>query len=265
MARDEEPQGNIRISPPDGGRMRALGRCVLTLVIIVTIAMVAFCFLVRGKGMQSFMANTLSDRMGIEMSIDGARIGLPYVLVIEGPVSHGFEDESRGGFKAGEMRIGLGWRTRLRVSVDRAVVRLVDTSDDTWVPAAFSRLGAVPVSRIDEISRVTESFRRKAALRVTDSTVRWISGADGGTLALALGVGFSVQPAGVPGRDMYHHSLKVYSVTHVDGTKVGDVEREWLASETARYVEVYRSGKTVPRTARDFWDPPVRRTEETDE
>jgi len=262
MSKDDGEQGNMGISSPEGGRLRAFGRFLLTVVIMLAIVMIALCFIVPRHGAMSFIEGRLSNRIGMNMSIDAARIGLPYVLVIEGAVSEGFELEDKGGFKADEIRLGLGWKTRWKVTIDRAVLRLADTEDDTWVPTGFSRFGPVPMERIDEVSRATEGFRRNVTLRVTDSTVRWISGMDGTTLAAAYGVALDVAPVRVPGRKMHYHRLSVYSVTHADGTKVSDVEREWLASEAIEYVEVHRSGREVPAAARDFWDPPLRRGEE---
>lgn len=265
MASDDEPQGNMGISAPDDGRLRKLCRAVTTLLIIAVILLVGLCFVVPTDGVKSVIENKLSDRVGVSISIDSARIGWPYVLVIEGAVSDGFDIQGRGGFKAREIRIGRGWKTSWVVTVDRAVVRLTDTSDDRWVPEIFARLGPVPMNRIDEVSRVTEGFRRKVALRVSDSTVIWTSGVDGGTLASAYDVVFSVEPVGVPGRDMYHHELSVDRATHMDGTEVNYVGREWLASEVKRYIEVHRSGKGVPGAVGDFWNPPHRDGEETSE
>jgi hypothetical protein len=262
MSRNEEPEGNMRITGPDDGRARAVGRFLLTLVIIIAIVMVGLCFLVPREGVKSFIEGALSDRMGIGMTIDSTRIGLPYVLVLQGPVSEGFQSEEGGGFKAREIRIGLGWKTRFKVRVEGAVLRLAETNDDTWVPAAFGRLGPVPVDRLDEVSRATEGFRRKVALIVTDGTVRWVNGVDGGTTASAHGVRFGVEPAGIPDREMYYHRLSVDGATHPDGAQVRYVEREWLASDTKRYVEIHGTDRGIPRSVQGFWNPPDRHPEE---
>jgi hypothetical protein len=247
----KESGGRMRISDGQGhGRLK---RFVLTLAIITAIVLVTGSFAVRTQGGRDFMESRLEEQLGFPVSIENVRIAFPYTLVYEGVLGERESADSEASLKIGELRVCLARGPWFKVRVFRAEVNVQRVSPHEWRPAAFVRMGDLPFRTIAEIARLTEGWRDRCALEMRDCAVRWVD-MDGGVLAQATGVSFDVRPVRLPRRRMYAYALNVYSAQDVDGTRVYNVEREWLASTYRPYVEIYRSGQTASGAGGGFWD-----------
>ena len=255
MSKSEEGNGGMRITSPDEGRKGCLGRFIIVLLVLTVIVLVTICILVRLDGPQSIMESWLTDHMGMEMSIGDARIGLPFMLVLEKPVSADFDVQIKGGFRAREVRIGPGLGLYKNVSVKKGVLILAQKDDDTWEPGEFTRYGNIPMVGLGEISRATSVLRSRMRLHVEDGSIVWVDGTDGRKIASVDGLSFDMQSAGVPGRKMYHYRLSVYRGLHPNGSWVENAEREWLASENIDYIELYRADGKMSSAVMGFWNP----------
>lgn len=254
MNNQEESHGRMRISSPDDERMGRFARFVITILVLAAILVTTVFFAVRTETGREIIKGWLEKRLGMELTIERARIGWPYVLIIEMPASKSFRSGEKPGFKAQEVRIALGIRPIWRVSVHRCVLYLVRDSDDNWNPEFFGKLGDLPLKNIGEISRVTGGFRKNTALDITESSIRWLN-SKGSLTASASGISFSLTPVRIPGRRMYHYYLAVYNVLGPDSARVHDIEREWLASDISDYVEIDRSERRRPVSGGEFWEP----------
>jgi len=243
----------MKISSPCGTTVRGLGRFLLTLVVVAAILLTTGFFAVRTRGGRSFIEDWLEKRTGMDMNIPGSRIGWPYELVLERPMSAGFRSGAAPGVKAQEVRIGLGLRTGWRVSVQGCVVSLMRGKDRSWEPQFLSVLGDLPLKNIAEISRITSGFRQSTSLRVGDSSIRWLD-SEGMVKISASGVDFAVTPLRMPRRIMYHHHISICSMRGLIGTHMTDIERVWLASDERDYVEIHGAEREMPDSAKAFWE-----------
>ena len=255
MSKSEDSKGNMRITSPDDGQAGCLKRFVIAFLVLLAISIVTICVLVRLEGPQSIIEDWLTDHIGLEMSISGARIGLPFVLVLDDPLSEDFDLRTNGGFAAREIRIGFGSGFHRYIAIKKGALVLARKNDDIWQPSEFTRCGSIPMVDLGEISRATSLLRNLTKLHIEDSSIEWINGDDGERIASVDGLSFDMQPAGIPSRKMYHYQLMIYRGLHPDGSKVENMEREWLASESTDYIELHRSSDRVPLTVSEFWNP----------
>jgi hypothetical protein len=239
------------LSPKEEG-LGLLGRLVMTVLIVAAILVATAALAVRTKGGRSFIEDRLTKQLGVETSIERARIGWPCALVLEGATSKRFSEKGGPGFAAQEVRVAVGLRPALRIWVRRCKLNLQRAAEEGWDPAGFKRVGGLPEGSIADLSRITVGLRESAELHVSDSTVRWMD-EEGSVLAAANGVAFDLAPVRVPGRDMYHYALSVYDAAGLDGRRARDVRREWLASDAHVYVELQRSDPDGPGAATGFW------------
>ena len=250
MAKSEEPRGRMRISGAGGG----FSRFIVTVLVLLVIVYVTAFFALRTEGARSYVEERLERWMGLSLDVGAVRLGLPCVLVVERPVSEGFADAQGAGFRAQELRLGWRCASRWHVSLRRPELHLVGGQEEGWEPASFSRVGDLPFGSIADVSRMAEGLRRRFIVEVADGTVKWLS-ADGAELASARGVSFRLAPVRAPNRTMYYHELAAYSVAGIDGGRLQDVEREWLAVGDAPYIELHRDGSSSPVAERGFWEP----------
>lgn len=253
MARHDDDQGGMRIV----GEGRTLGRSLrnfaLTLLVVIVLIAVSVWLAARTGGARQFIADGLGSRLGTEVRIAETRIGWPYVLVMENVVSTAEVGDGMPMFRADEIRVAPGIRTLWQVTVRRGALNLVRSDDGTWRPAAFARLGDLPLTRIAELSRLTSGIRRRVRLDISDSSIQWLNSRHV-PMATAGGISFRMAPLRLPDRTMFHYKLAVYHVMGPSGTRVHDVEREWLASEGRDYVEIGRAGRESPALDRGFWE-----------
>lgn len=221
--------GNMEILTPGGKRLGAFRSFFITLLVVIAIVMVTIFFAVRTEGGREFVAHRLGRCAGTEVIVEGARIGWPYALIVEGPSTEGF-DELTPGFKAQSLRIALGLDRRLRIDVLRGELHLVQNKRGEWMPSFFGRLGDLPAKNAGHLERLTSTFRDRVSLEIRDSVIRWID-SEGNETASVTGLDLVVLPVEVPGRRMSYCRISSHSLVTGD-RKAMDVEREWLMSET---------------------------------
>jgi len=227
---------------------------MLTIVVLAVIFLTTLFFAVRTEGGRSFIEDRVERYLGRKMSIERTRIGFPCVLVMEGMRSKDVDSGDGSGLKVQELRIGLGMRTRWVVSAHRCELNLLRRRDGSWTPEVFGRLGDLPLRNVTEISRVTSRLRKNMRLRVSESSLRWLDGS-GSEMASARGISLRISPVRVPDRKMYYYHLSAYNVVGADGTRISDVDREWLAGDTKDYIEIHRSQRGIPASGQEFWEP----------
>lgn len=249
MGSDEERGGRMRITSMGDGPLTRFVRFLVTVVVILLILLGTGAVLVRLEGGRTFVEDQLERVLAHELTIERARIGWPYELVVENLRSDGF-GEGAAGFSAKEVRIGWGIRPRATVEVRHGTLRLVRDSEGRWAPDAFAGLGDLPVESISDISRLTAALRERYAVHVSDSDLEW-DDAEGQLLAAAGGVTFDMTPVRIPGRRMSHYRLRVQHMLEPDHARRSEMVREWLASSGKDYVEIHREDEQHE----GFWEP----------
>jgi len=229
------------------------GRLLTVVIVLILILFIAAFVVARMDTGRDLVKGWLEKELGMELTLGGTSLALPFDVVIDRIESKDTGFGVKPGFKAREVRIAprLIWPSS--VSVLRGELTLKRGADGVWTPSCFSRLGDVPVRNIAEISRVTREFRRNMTFRITDSSIVWLD-ETGQEKARAGGILLDIAPVNVPEQTFYYHHLVVYNMLGVDGVQVHDVEREWLSSDTKDYIELSRSGKPIPVSARQFWE-----------
>jgi len=235
------------------GKKRRLPGCLATVVVLGALLLGIILMVLRSQGGKDFVEDRLKKWLGHELTIRGVTLGFPLDLVVEELVSKDFDLPGEGGFKAEELRIGARGFNRLRIAVYKGRLNLVRREDGGWEPGFFSKLGDLPKRSISEISRLTSGFRNSVVFVINDGRISWL-GPDGRLEAEAGGIVFRVTPVGVPGRQMFHYYLSVYTVVGPDGGRGHDIEREWLASDDHDYLELYRENRGLPATGQEFWE-----------
>lgn len=243
MSASEGNRGKMKISSSGNEGMGCFSRLVITILVLAVIFLAGVFFAVRTTGGRSFIEYQLSKRLGMELTIEKASIGWPYVLVIDKLISKNFGQENKSGFKAQEIRIARGIKPKWRISVQRCVLNLAHNSDGTWSPEYFCRLGDLPLKNITEISHVTAGLRKNMALHIRESSIRWFSEQD---KAFANGVSFDVMPIKIADQKMYYYYLSLYNMSDFDGSRVNDIERKWLSSDLKDYIEL-ETGERIQR------------------
>jgi len=230
----------MRISSEDRPRMNAFGRFLVTVLILVIILGVTLLIAVRTTGARQFISGSLEKRTGAEWTIGSAKIGWPYDLVLEDLATKDTAPTGDPFVRIREFRVG--WRgTTCRISLLRCTVNLVKRPLGDWKPEFLARVGALRGKDAEEITRLTERFRKRTRLTVSDSSVRWLRGT-GDFVETANGVSFKVIPLKAGGRRLFYYRLAADAVIGGDGVLLThDVEREWLATEDRDYLEIGRS------------------------
>lgn len=246
---------NMRILSPDNEGMGRLARFVVTVLILAAILLTTVFFAVRTEMGRELVKEGLEKRLGMKLNVGSTRIGWPYVLVaedVQSIKSRSGSGEKEALFEAGEIRIGLGFRPRWRLSVYKGVLNLVEDRDGNWDPEVFSRLSELPLKGVTEIAKVTEELRRNVALYLSECSINWLN-SDGNAGASAKGISFHLRPVKLSQRRMYHYDISIYNLVYTDNTRDHDIEREWLSSDTVDYVEIYSAGRTTSRAGVEFW------------
>jgi hypothetical protein len=257
MSKEEKAHGKMRISSENGGMSRS-ARIIITLLVLAAILLTTGFFAARTDGGREFIEDWLGRKLDMKLTAGRTRIGWPYVLVIQDLVSEETSEADRPLLKAGQIKIGLGFKTRWRVDVHRCVLDLVVDKDGAWRPSVFSRLGNLPGEDLAEVSRATAGFRKRIALRISDSTVRWLDRRDE-ELASMKELSFSVTPAKVPGHEMYCYKMFIYdcSIPGVGPGRAYNVEREWLSSESRDFIALDGPEGSIADLSSKFFSPGV--------
>lgn len=231
--------------------------CLLRLVFwvfflaVMTLA-AAIVWVNTGSGRQ-VVEDRLEKWIGVPLTVEHASFGLPFDLVMKNVESESFATAGEPGFRAEELRIGARLPSRLSVSVHKGVLNLVRGSDGSWAPARFSAIGELPSHALADLSRITSGLRESMSLSVNEGAISWMDSEGQETLS-AGGVAFQLVPIAVPRRRMYYYYVSLHTLTAADGSRAHDVEREWLASDTHEYLELYRSSRSVPESLKEFWE-----------
>ncbi len=221
-----------------GDGMGGVGRFLVTVLIILIVLLVTVFFAVRTRGGHAFIEERIEKHMGVKIAAERMRIGWPYALVLEDLRTEGFDEEGdMPGFAAREVRLGPSLRARYRLFVRRGHLRLVEGEGGMWTPGCFARLGGLPYGDLADVTRMLPLTAGSMELEMNGGRVEWLD-RHNGILASAHGISYRVTPVRIPGRTMRHHALSLYSMTRPNGTRMSDVEREWLSSDSIEHVEL---------------------------
>lgn len=227
----------MKVRTPGGG-IGGVGRFLVTVLIISIVLLVTVFFAVRTRGGHEFIEERLEKELGLKISVERMRIGWPYALVLEELCTEGFEAEGdTPGFAAQEVRLGFALRSRYRIFIRRGHLRLVEGSAKVWTPTCLARLGELPYGDLADLTRMIPLAGGRVTFELNGGRAEWFDAAKN-ILASAHGVNYCVTPVRVPGRQMQHHILSLYSMTRPSGARMSDVAREWLASDTIPHVEL---------------------------
>lgn len=213
---------------------------LLLLGFIVLIVLVTGWFVTRTQGMRKLLAEQLSTRLGVAVTIADSRIGWPYELVLRDVATTDFAAAGTPGFAVGELRIArrlFTWQVTLRH------VRLRVQRDDAgvWTPLVAARIADLRQASATDIVRVTEPVRPCLRLRVSDGSLDWLD-AEGRTEASLRGLQFRMEPVELPERhDMTYYSLGIYAASGGAFGNARDLSWTWLTSDDMAYVELARS------------------------
>lgn len=249
----DEPE--VRLPPESSSptrRHRLRSFVVTSLVVIVVL--LAFGFVaVRTDGGREVIRDWLSGQVGAELEIGKARIGWPYVLVLEEVTSRDKFSDGKPLLVIQRIKLGLGYRPHLRLSIRDCRLDVVRAEDGGWRPAAFGRLGELPLKNVAELTRMTTEVRRRMSLDISGGVIRWWDLETKPSLEVR-GVAFRLASVRLPTRRMFHYHLSVDTVLGAGRDPVRDIEREWLASGELDYVEIGRSGGGTPGLPQGFWE-----------
>jgi len=252
MGGGETAGGRMSVKDRGSGRFCGLRRLAGTILVLVAIGLVTGAFLVRTGGGRSLIEDRLSRLAGEPVTIERARIGWPYVLVLEEVRTESFGAAGRPGWAVATLRYGLDLQGRRRLTLRHPRVRLVRSTEGAWRPAVLRRLGELAGGDIGNIAGATGPFRARWLVKADRGDVRWMD-ARGVETAAAEQVMFAMQPVRVPGRRMFYYRLAVDTLRR--GAEVSHfVEREWLSSDADAYLELHAGGERRER-AGGFWQP----------
>lgn len=213
---------------------------LLLLVFVMIVVLVTGWLLARTEGVRTLLAERLTDRLGIAVTIGESRIGWPYELVLRDVSTAGFAAAGTPGFAVGEVRIArrlFSWQVTLR----HVALRVQQDEAGVWTPLVAARIADLRQASAMDLVRLTEPVRQRLRLRVRDGSLDWLD-ADGRTEASLRDVGFHMEPVTLPGqRDMTYYSLGIYAASGGAFGNARDLEWAWLTSDDLAYVELERS------------------------
>jgi len=252
MGGGESSGGRMSVKGRGSGCFSGLRRFAATVFVLVAIGLVTLLFLVRTGGGRSLIEDRLSRFAGQPVTVERARIGWPYVLVLEGVQTEGFGAAGRPGWSVAALRCGLDPHGRRRLTLRQPRAHLVRNTEGAWRPSVLSPLGELAAGDIGDIAGATRPFRARWVVKAVHGSVRWLD-ARGVETGAAEEVTFAMQPVHVPGRRMVYYRLAVDTLRR--GARAARfVEREWLASDADAYLELHAGGEPLER-AGGFWQP----------
>jgi len=218
---------------------------LLLLGFVVLIVLVSGWFVARTQGMRKLLAEQLSDRLGVAVTIGESRIGWPYELVLRDVATADFAAAGTPGVAVGEVRIArrlFSWQLTLR----HATLRVKQDEAGVWMPLVAARIADLRQASATDIVRLTESVRQCLRLRVSDGSLDWLD-AEGRTEASLRGVRFRMEPVQLPEQhDMTYYSLGIYAAAGGAFGNARDLSWAWLTSDDLAYVELVRSVRFDP-------------------
>ncbi len=234
---------------------------LLLLGFVAVVVLVTGWFLARTQGARKLLAEQLSDRMGMPVTIGKSRIGWPYELVLRDVATADFAAAGTPGFAVGEVRIArrlFSWQLTLR----HATLRVKQDEAGVWTPLVAARIADLRQASAMDVVRLTGPVRLRLRLRVSDGSLDWLD-ADGRVEASLRGVRFRMEPVKLPEqRDMTYYSLGFYAASGGAFGNARDLAWAWLTSDDLAYVELaravrYESGIETVDTVRKTGDVDV--------
>lgn len=223
-----------------GRRMGCFGALMLMLVIFGAIGSIGAAVYLHTEDGRKAMEERVSKWFGMDLTLGSATVGWPGCLVLRDIESVPPDPRGQPLFRVREVRVGVGHGLRWKMELYRPALTLMRNSDGGWVPGCFGRIGELPNMRLADVGPLTEDLREALEIEVDEGTVRWM-GEEGRETAAATGVSIRMRPVDISNRRMYHYTVIMQTVTRRDGSRVYDVQREWLSSVELEYVELYRS------------------------
>ena len=220
--------------------MGCLGLLMLTLPIMAVLAAIAAAVYLHTEDGRRAMQERAAKWFGMDLTVQAVSLGWPGCIVLQDIESASPAAGGQPLFRAREVRVGIGHGLRWRMEVYRPMLTLVHNSDGSWGPGNFGRIGELPNMRLADLGPLTEDLRETAEVDVDEGAVSWLD-EEGKETAAAAGVSFRMRPVDITNRRMYHYVLIMQTVLRRDGTRVYDVQREWLSSVELEYVELFRS------------------------
>lgn len=215
---------------------------LLLLLFLAVVLLTAGWFLARTDGARSILADRLSDRLGMKMTIGESRIGWPYALVLRNVETDGFSAAGVPGVSAGEIRLGRGWRY-WDLEVRHVTVRVQQDGAGMWKPTVVARLADLRQASAREVIRLTTPVQQRWRLRVVDGTLSWLN-TEGLEEASLRDVRFQMEPMQLPGgRQMTYYRLRIYAAAGGALGNARDLDWEWLTSAELDYIELARSAR----------------------
>ncbi len=220
---------------------RFIGRVLFVSILLLSILLATVWFLVRSEGGRHFIEKSLSEKLGVALEVDRARIGLPYTLVVENVRSAGIAAAGEPGVAAEEMRVG-GTPLLWRISIRKGMLRLREGTAGVWEPPSFARIGDLRMSEIAAISELSKTLRDRVELDLSGCNIAWLAD-DGTETAAVRDLDFSMCKRRARDRDFYYYALSVYRAdgTPFDGMR--DMRWEWLATAENEYIEISTSSR----------------------
>lgn len=233
----------MRLISNGEGKRGIIMRTFATLVVLTIVLMITFFFIVRTDGAREFIEKRLSKRLGISVEIEKARIGFPYVLVIENMRTSDFGVAGAAGISAEEIRIGrrlLTWTLGLQ----NCILRVKQDVDGAWNPPVCAKIGNWLGSGVEQLTSLTMRFRDNVSIDLVDGEISWLA-EDGSEVAVLREVGFSLRSVKVEDRILYYYLMTVYSAEGTPYSGSHDMKREWIATEAIDYIEIAGSDRSV--------------------
>ncbi len=215
---------------------------LLLLAFVAAVLLVTGWFLARTQGVRTLLAERLSDRAGVTVTIGESRIGWPYVLVLREVATVDFAAAGTPGFAVGELRVArrlFSWQLTLR----HVILRVKQDEAGVWMPLVAARIADLRQASAMDLVRLTEPVRQRLRLRVSDGSLDWLD-AEGRIEASLRDVRFRMEPLNLPEqRDMTYYGLRVYAASGGALGNARDLAWAWLTSADLAYVELERSAR----------------------
>jgi hypothetical protein len=232
MAKNKE---NFTVSEPGSRKRGRFRRALMTFLIMLAIVMVCGLFAARSDFAHRKIEQELERITGLDILIEKTAIGWPYDIVVKGISSP--EHPGEGRVQVDEMRIGIDWRLRKRLSLRGVSLELIQIGEGIWSPEFFTQIGSL--ERVEELTDRTLSFRENTRLSISDAAIRWMD-RHGLVVAAASGIRFRVTPVRLSNRSMYHYYLQARHAVGGGGMRIASLQQEWIATDAKPYIEIER-------------------------
>ena len=230
---DEKTESGGKQSAGGRGALRALAG---TLFVLAVVLLIAGFFGVRTESFRKMARERIEKETGIPVTIDRARIGWPYGLVLAGVRFANDPTQSLDRLRVDEVRIDVGIGKPPLVTLNGCSLTLVERKDGKWDPEGVSGLGEL--RDIAQIAGLTGGIRKKVRLRISHGAILWVDW-NGHEVARAEDFSFTMEPVvTITGRKLHYCALSVRELALEDGALSRDVKAEWIITGEDRTVEI---------------------------